>query len=134
MYDQRLLVLFVFLFISIVAEHEKKKTCILNLVVNQTNLLTRYRKQILVVGVVNFKDQTARVQANRYNDILRKLQREDIYDPVVQFVLVNDKDGEQYFPGKKYGKVEVYQDNSKDRIIKKLREKNLSRNNFVFGR
>lgn len=134
MYAQRLLVILIFLFISIVAEGERKKTCIHNLVVNQTNLLTRYRKQILVVGIINFKNQSARVQANRYNDILRELRRKEIYDSVVQFVLVNDKDAQQYYPGKTYDKVEVYQDNSKDRIIKKLREKHQTRNNFVFGR
>ena len=47
------------------AQNEKKRTCLHNLVINGTNLILSHRKQLLVVGIVNFADQSARIQANR---------------------------------------------------------------------
>lgn len=55
-----------FCFIAFVlAQSEKKKTCVQNLVINGTNLLTAHRKQLLVIGIVNFAEQAARHQANK---------------------------------------------------------------------
>lgn len=47
------------------AEHEKKKTCLHNLQINGTNLILSHRKQLLVVGIVNYAKESARFQANR---------------------------------------------------------------------
>ena len=54
------------LMISIVAQRDKKKICIHNLVLDGTNLLTTHRKQLLVVGITNLANSSSRIQANRY--------------------------------------------------------------------
>ena len=54
------------LIISIVAQRDKKKTCIHNLLLDGTNLITTHRKQLLVVGITDFSNSSSRVQANRY--------------------------------------------------------------------
>ena len=51
--------------VSIVAQREKKRTCLHNLVINGTNLITGHRKHILVVGIINLGNASARTQANR---------------------------------------------------------------------
>lgn len=65
MYRQKILFVLILLIISIVAHGERKKTCIHNLIVNGTNLLTSYRKQLLLVGITNLNNQSSRIQANR---------------------------------------------------------------------
>lgn len=54
------------LFISIVAQRDKKKTCIHNLLLDGTNLITTHRKQLLVIGITDFSNASSRAQANRY--------------------------------------------------------------------
>ena len=71
---------------------------------------------------------------NRYNDLYRELAKNDIRDSVVSLILVNEQDAAQHFPGNSYDKVRLFQDNSKDRLIKKLRNHGQSMNNIVFGR
>ncbi len=71
---------------------------------------------------------------NRYNDLYRELQGHDIRDSIVRLILINEKDAAQYFPGNYYDKLRLFQDNSKDRIIKKLRNTEKTTNNYVFGR
>jgi hypothetical protein len=150
MYRTTRLFLFSLFIISIVSQREKKKTCIHNLIINGTNLLTSHRKQLLVVGITNFNNQSSRIQANRYefyleyqreefswcryNDLYRQLQHHDIRDSIVRIILINEKEGEKKFPGSHYDKVRLFQDNSKDRLIKKLRDNELTTNNYVFGR
>jgi hypothetical protein len=70
---------------------------------------------------------------NRYNDLYRELQHQEIRDSIVRFILINEQDAAQSFPGKFYDKIQLFQDNSKDRIVKKLRNKEQT-NNYVFGR
>jgi len=65
MYTQKILLIFILLIISIVAQRDKKKVCIHNLVINGTNLISGHRKQLLVVGITNFSNQSSRIQANR---------------------------------------------------------------------
>jgi hypothetical protein len=66
MYGQKIIFVFILLIISIVAQqHERKKTCIHNLVVNGTNLITANRKQLLVIGITNFNNESSRIQAHR---------------------------------------------------------------------
>ncbi len=65
MYGQKIFFVFILLIISIVAQNERKKTCIHNLVLNETNLLTIHRKKLLVIGITNFSNQSSRIHANR---------------------------------------------------------------------
>ena len=65
MYIQKIVLIFILLIISIVAQHDKKKICIHNLVINGTNLITAHRKQLLVIGIINFNNESSRIQANR---------------------------------------------------------------------
>ena len=65
MYTQKLFFVFILLIISIDADRDKKKTCIHNLVSNGTNLITSHRKQLFVLGIINFNNQSSRIQANR---------------------------------------------------------------------
>ena len=62
---QKIFFVFILFIISIVAESEKKKLCIHNLVIGRTNLITTHRKQLIVLGITNFNNQTARTQAHR---------------------------------------------------------------------
>lgn len=70
----------------------------------------------------------------RYNDLYRELDHHNIRDSHVRFILINEKDAAQAVPANYYDKIRLYQDNSKDRIIKKLQKKGPTINNFVFGR
>jgi hypothetical protein len=65
MYRQTIVFVFSLIIISIVAERDKKTTCIHNLVINGTNLITGHRKQLLVLSVINFDNPSSRIQANR---------------------------------------------------------------------
>ncbi len=65
MYRQTLVLVGILFVLSIAAEREKKKVCIHNLVLDKTNLITTHRKQLLVVGIINFNNESARMQANR---------------------------------------------------------------------
>ena len=71
---------------------------------------------------------------DRYNDLYRELQRHDIREGVARIILINEKDAARHFSEKYYDKIRFYQDNSRDRIIKKLRSEQPTGNNFVFGR
>ncbi|CAF0808827.1 unnamed protein product [Rotaria sordida] len=116
------------------AQDNKKKTCIHDLVINGTNLMAQYRKQLLVLGITNFNNPSARIQANRYNDLYRELERSGIRDSVVRVILVNEADAARHITGNYYDKIRIYQDNSKDHLIKKLRNHGQTIDNFVFGR
>jgi len=70
----------------------------------------------------------------RYNDLYRQLQLYDIRDSIVRLILINEKDAEKNFPGNYYDKIRLFQDNSKDGLIKKLRNNDQTTNNYVFGR
>ncbi|CAF1480296.1 unnamed protein product [Rotaria magnacalcarata] len=134
MYMQRLIFVFSLLFISIVAQDNRKKTCLHNLAINGTNLIAIYRKQLLVLGIINFNNQSSRTQANRYNDLYRELQNSGIRDTTVRLILVNEQDAANHLPGKYYDKIRLFQDNAKDGLIKKLRNHEHSADNFIFGR
>ncbi|CAF3895775.1 unnamed protein product [Rotaria sp. Silwood2] len=134
MYRQNLFFVFSLLCISIVAQDNKKKTCIQNLTINGTNLIALYRKQLLVLGITNFNNQSARTQANRFNDLYRELERGGIRDLVVRIILVNEANAAHQLSGNYYDQIRVFQDNSKDRLIKKLRNHGQAIDTFVFGR
>ena len=51
--------------VSIDAYRENEKVCLRNLLINGTNLITNYRKQILVVGISHLGCQACRNQAVR---------------------------------------------------------------------
>ncbi len=74
MYRQTIFFVFSLLIISIVAQREKKKICIHNLVINGTNLITTHRKQLLVIGITNFSNSSARIQANRYYSLTLNIE------------------------------------------------------------
>jgi hypothetical protein len=65
MHRRTLLVIFALLVVSIVAERDHKKTCVPNLIVNGTNLLTTHRKRLLVVGITNLACGPCQNQAVR---------------------------------------------------------------------
>lgn len=65
MYRSTSILIFSLLLISIAAQDNKKKNCIHNLVINQTSLMVVYRKQLIVLGVINFNNPSSRIQANR---------------------------------------------------------------------
>jgi hypothetical protein len=65
MYRQVVLVVFVFCVGSICGYSDNGKVCPRNLVLNGTNLITNYRKQILVMGVTHLGCQACRNQAIR---------------------------------------------------------------------
>lgn len=65
MYRQEVLTVFVLFIVSIYAYPEKGKICPYNLVINGTNLITNYRKEILVLGVTHLGCQACRNQAIR---------------------------------------------------------------------
>ncbi|CAF0824757.1 unnamed protein product [Rotaria sp. Silwood1] len=134
MYRQKLFFVSILLFISIAAQDDKKKTCIQNLVVNGTNLIALYRKQLLVLGITNFNNPSSRIQANRFNDLYRELQRDGLRDSIVRIILVNEADAANQLSGNYYDQIRVFQDNSKDHLIKKLRNHGQTLDNFVFGR
>ncbi|CAF3659097.1 unnamed protein product [Adineta steineri] len=134
MYTQKIFLVFSLLIISIVAQRDKKKTCIHNLVINGTNLITSHRKQLLVLGVINLNTQSSRIQANRYNDLYRELERYNIRDSVVRIALINEQNAEQNFVGDSYDKIPLYQDNSRDHLVRRLSDHKQTINNYVFGR
>ena len=70
----------------------------------------------------------------RYNDLFRDLAYNNIREPEVRLVLVNEEQAAKYFPGTHYGKVRIFQDNSKDRAIETLGYYGQRLNNLVFGR
>ena len=65
MFRQKIFFVLILIITSIVAERDRKKTCIHNLVINGTNLITSYRKQILVMGITHLGCQACRNQAVR---------------------------------------------------------------------
>ena len=65
MHRQTIVLVFTLLMISIVARNTRRKLCIRTLLINGTNLMTTNRKRLLVLGIVNFSDQSSRIQANR---------------------------------------------------------------------
>jgi len=65
MYRQEFLVVFVLYIVSISAYPDNEKICPRNLVLNGTNLITDYRKQILVMGITHLGCQACRNQAVR---------------------------------------------------------------------
>jgi len=74
MYRATRFFLFCLFIISIIAAPEKKKTCIHNLIINGTNLLASHRKQLLIVGITNFNNQSSRIQANRYYSLILNIK------------------------------------------------------------
>ncbi|UJR21512.1 hypothetical protein I4U23_024598 [Adineta vaga] len=103
MYRQEVLVLLILCLVSIQANPDRGLVCIRNLKINGTNLITDYRKQILVLGVTHLGCQACRNQAIRYNDLYRDLEHHNIREPDVRLVLVNEETATQYLPGMNYG-------------------------------
>jgi hypothetical protein len=65
MYRQEVIALLVLFIVSIHANPDKGKVCPRNLISNGTNLITDYRKQILVMGITHLGCQACRNQAIR---------------------------------------------------------------------
>jgi hypothetical protein len=65
MYRQEVLIAFVLFIVSIGAYPDNGNVCVRNLVINGTNLITNYRKQILVMGISHLGCQACRNQAVR---------------------------------------------------------------------
>ncbi|UJR27387.1 hypothetical protein I4U23_008677 [Adineta vaga] len=134
MHTQKLVFIFFLFIISIVAQRDKKKLCLHNLVINGTNLITGHRKQLLVLSVINFNNPSSRTQANRFLDLYRELERQHIRDSVVRLILINEQDAAEHFGGNKFGNIKLFQDNPQDRIVKRLHQNGHTLNNYVFGR
>ena len=64
----------------------------------------------------------------------RDLEYQNIRDPDVRLVLVNEEQAATFLPGPFYGKVRIFQDNQKDQGIDKLGYYGQRLNNLVFGR
>lgn len=153
---QEVLLLVVFAVVPVHAYPEKSKICPHNMVVNGTNLISQYRKQILVMGITHLGCQACRNQAvryertrarggdvsvsrraslaYRYNDLHRDLEFHNIREPEVRLILVNEQQAAQYLPGMNYGKIRLFQDNYRDRAIEKLGYYGQRLNNLIFGR
>ena len=71
---------------------------------------------------------------DRYNDLYRDLNYHRIGESDVQLTLINEAHAEQYLPGSYYGKIRLYQDNWKDRVIDKLGHHGERLNNLIFDR
>jgi hypothetical protein len=71
---------------------------------------------------------------HRLNDLHRELHRHNIRDSVIHFLFINDRDATKTVPGNYYDKIQVFQDNAKDRLGKKLRNRGQTTGNYVFGR
>ena len=71
---------------------------------------------------------------NRYNDLYRELQRDNIRDSVVRLILINEQHAAHYFTADYFDKIRLFQDNPKDRLVKKLSHRGQKINNYVFGR
>ncbi|CAF0993360.1 unnamed protein product [Rotaria sordida] len=135
MYRQKILAIFVLFIVSIAAYPAKnEKICSQNFMINGTNLVTNYRKQVLVIGVTHLGCQACRNQAIKYNDLYRDLEYHNIREPDVRLILVNEQHGAQYLPGIYYGKIRLFQDNYKDQFIEKLGLHGHRLNNLIFGR
>ncbi|CAF1539374.1 unnamed protein product, partial [Rotaria sordida] len=101
MYRQKILAIFVLFIVSIAAYPAKnEKICSQNFMINGTNLVTNYRKQVLVIGVTHLGCQACRNQAIKYNDLYRDLEYHNIREPDVRLILVNEQHGAQYLPEK----------------------------------
>jgi hypothetical protein len=70
----------------------------------------------------------------RYNDLYRDLEYQQIRDPDVRLILINEQHAAQYLPGNYYGKIRLFQDSYRDRLIEKLGHYGERLNNLVFGR
>jgi len=71
---------------------------------------------------------------NRYNDLYRDLEYNNIRDPDVRLILVNEEQAAKFLPGTYYGKIRLFQDNYNDRVIDKLGYHGQRLNNLIFGR
>jgi len=134
MYRQAILTVFVLFIGSISGYSDIGKICPRNLIINGTNLITNYRQQILVLGVTHQGCQACRNQAIRYNDLYRDLEYNNIRDPEVRLILVNEPEAVEFLPGIFYGKIRIFQDNYKDRFLDKLGYHGQRLNNLVFGK
>lgn len=134
MYRQVGFILLTLVIISIHGYSDNGRFCPRNLILNGTNLLTNYRRQILIIGITHLGCQACRNQAIRYNDLYRELEHNNIRDPDVRLILINEQQATQYLPGSFYGKIRLFQDNYKDRAIEKLGYYGQRLNNLVFGR
>ena len=52
----------------------------------------------------------------------------------MRLILINEQHAAQYLPGTYYGKIRLFQDNYRDRLIEKLGHYGERLNNLVFGR
>ncbi len=71
---------------------------------------------------------------NRYNDLSRELESNNIRNSIVQFILINERQAAKDLFGNSYDKVRLVQDNAKDRLVKKLTGHRHAISNYVFGR
>jgi hypothetical protein len=71
---------------------------------------------------------------DRYNDLYRDLHSRHMSESDVRLILINEQQAEQYLPGTYYGKIRLYQDNWRDRVIDKLGHHGQRLNNLIFNR
>ena len=64
----------------------------------------------------------------------RDLEYQNIREPDVRLILINEEHAAHYLPGIQYGKIRLFQDNYKDRLIEKLGYHGQRLNNLIFGR
>ena len=78
MYRQKILAIFVlFIVVISIAAYSAKneKICSQNFMINGTNLVTNYRKQVLVIGVTHLGCQACRNQAIKYDWIYKRMSK-----------------------------------------------------------
>lgn len=67
-------------------------------------------------------------------ELYRELDRHDIRESVVRLILINEQKAAAHFMNQNFGKIRLFQDNSKDQLIKKLGQNGKTMTNLVFGR
>ena len=71
---------------------------------------------------------------HRFNDLYRELEYNRLREADVRLVLVNEETAAQYLPGLFYGKIRVFQDSWKDRLVERLGNDGQRLNNLVFDK
>jgi hypothetical protein len=71
---------------------------------------------------------------HRFNDLYRALEHSHVREADVRLVLVNEETAVRYLPGNFYGKVRLFQDSWKDRLIERLGHNGERLNNLIFDK
>lgn len=73
---------------------------------------------------------------NRYHDLYYELGRQGVAESLVRLILINEEQAANNYPANANANnsIRLVQDNSNDRLVKKLSLRGPTMNNYVFGR